>query len=51
MKNKPHTEVQRDYDQRRRDDGFIRVSVWVPAQMKAQLVAIAKDMCTAGEKQ
>ena len=50
MKNKPHTEVQRDYDQRRREEGFIRVSMWVPEEMKSTLMNIAKVMCTAKQE-
>ena len=50
MKAKPQTEVQREYDQRRRDEGFVRVSMWVPEEMKATLIRIAKGMCTAKQE-
>jgi|TARA_R110000796_G_scaffold35622_4_gene91419 hypothetical protein len=47
MKAKPQTEVQREYDQRRRDEGLVRVNMWVPEEMKATLVRIADGMRTA----
>jgi len=43
-KNKSHVEVQRDYDSRRRAEGLVRVSVWVPAERKADLVSVATAM-------
>lgn len=37
-------EYARSYDQRQRDRGLVRVSVWVPKDRKADLMKVAADM-------
>ena len=32
-------------DQRKRDSGQVRVSVWVPQERKPDLIELAKKMC------
>jgi len=41
---KTQTEIQKDYDERRKAEGLVRVTVWVPKGRKADLVAIAAYM-------
>ena len=41
---KTQTEIQSEYDERRKAEGLVRVTVWVPKVRKADLVSIAAQM-------
>lgn len=49
-KRRSQVEVQRDYDNRRRKEGLVRVSLWVPENMKSDLVALAMAMRNGKEE-
>jgi hypothetical protein len=42
---KSDAERRKAADQRKRDSGQVRVSVWVPLERKPDLIEIAKKMC------
>jgi len=44
MVSKTQTEIQKDYDERRKAEGLIRVTVWIPRKCKPELVSIATRM-------
>jgi hypothetical protein len=42
---------QQQYAKAQKEDGFIRVSVWIPPENRAQLVKSAKEFRDAWEKE
>lgn len=49
IEGRPPVDRRREYERRMRDDGFIRVSVWVPKHERALVLELREMLATGSE--
>jgi len=50
MTAKPDAQRRREADERKRANGLVRVSVWVPVESKERIQSHAQHLCRLQEK-